>query len=50
MFLYRLSIAERTPIERVNMVLNEPTITCCSCRDGGRGRTQCACKFLRTIF
>ncbi|CAF1242081.1 unnamed protein product [Adineta ricciae] len=44
-FTYRV---ERTPVEGVNMVLNEPTMTCCSCTDGCRNRTQCAC-WLRTL-
>ena len=41
-FTYRV---ERTPVEGVNMVLNESTMTCCSCTDGCRNRTQCACEF-----
>lgn len=44
-FTYRV---ERTPVEGVNMVTNGPNMTCCSCTDGCRNRTQCACKeFLR---
>lgn len=39
-FTYRV---ERTPVEGVDMVINEPTMTCCSCTDGCRNRTQCAC-------
>jgi hypothetical protein len=50
-FTYRM---ERTPVEGVNMVINEPTMTCCSCTDGCRNRIQCACKVfffgLRGIF
>jgi len=42
-FTYRV---ERTPVEGVNMVLNEPTMTCCSCTDGCRNRVQCACKYV----
>lgn len=42
-FTYRV---ERTPVEGVNMITNEPTMTCCSCTDGCRNRTQCACKFI----
>jgi histone-lysine N-methyltransferase SETDB1 len=30
-FTYRV---ERTPVEGVDMVTNEPTMTCCSCTDG----------------
>ncbi len=40
-FTYRV---ERTPVEGVNMIINEPTMTCCSCTDGCRNRVQCACK------
>lgn len=40
-FTYRV---ERTPVEGVDMVTNEPTMTCCSCTDGCRNRAQCACK------
>jgi hypothetical protein len=47
-FTYRV---ERTPVEGVNMVINEPTMTCCSCTDGCRNRIQCACKvFVREEF
>ena len=38
---------ERTPVEGVPLVLNEPTMTCCSCTDGCRDRSQCACEFVR---
>jgi histone-lysine N-methyltransferase SETDB1 len=41
-FTYRV---ERTPVEGVNMVTNEPTMTCCSCTDGCRNRVRCACKY-----
>ncbi|CAF0733514.1 unnamed protein product [Adineta steineri] len=44
-FTYRV---ERTPVEGVNMVTNEPTMTCCTCTDGCRNRAQCAC-WLRTL-
>jgi hypothetical protein len=40
-FTYRM---ERTPVAGVNMVTNESTMTCCSCTDGCRIRTQCACE------
>ena len=40
-FTYRV---ERTPVEGVKMVTNEPTMTCCSCTDGCRNRSQCACE------
>lgn len=40
-FTYRV---ERTPVAGVNMVTNEPTMTCCNCTDGCRNRAQCACK------
>ena len=40
-FTYRV---ERAPVEGVNMVINEPSMTCCSCTDGCRNRAQCACK------
>ncbi len=40
-FTYRV---ERTPVAGVNMVINEPTMTCCSCTDGCRDRAKCACK------
>ena len=47
-FTYRV---ERTPVENVPLVLNEPTMTCCSCTDGCRNRSQCACEFSRhSIF
>ncbi|CAF1319673.1 unnamed protein product [Rotaria magnacalcarata] len=39
---------ERTPVEGVNLITNEPTMTCCSCTDGCRDRTRCAC-WLRTL-
>ena len=35
---------ERRPVEGVHMVVNEPTMTYCSCTDGCRNRIQCACK------
>ncbi|CAF5160236.1 unnamed protein product, partial [Rotaria sp. Silwood1] len=38
-FTYRV---ERTPVEGVDMIINEPTMTCCSCTDGCRNRIQCA--------
>jgi histone-lysine N-methyltransferase SETDB1 len=41
LFTYRV---ERTPVTGVNMVINEPTMTCCTCTDGCRNRTKCACK------
>ncbi|CAF1094602.1 unnamed protein product [Rotaria sordida] len=44
-FTYRV---ERTPVVGVNMVTNEPTMTCCTCTDGCRNRVQCAC-WLRTL-
>ncbi|CAF4784122.1 unnamed protein product, partial [Rotaria sp. Silwood1] len=44
-FTYRV---ERTPVEGVDMIINEPTMTCCSCTDGCRNRIQCAC-WLRTF-
>ncbi|CAF1027711.1 unnamed protein product [Rotaria sp. Silwood1] len=44
-FTYRV---ERTPVAGVNMVTNEPTMTCCTCTDGCRNRVQCAC-WLRTL-
>ncbi|UJR36635.1 hypothetical protein I4U23_029354 [Adineta vaga] len=44
-FTYRV---ERTPVEGVDMVINDPTMTCCSCTDGCRNRIQCAC-WLRTL-
>lgn len=44
-FTYRV---ERTPVEGVNMTLNEPTMTCCSCTDGCRNRIKCAC-WLKTL-
>ncbi|CAF2523681.1 unnamed protein product [Rotaria sp. Silwood2] len=44
-FTYRV---ERTPVEGVDMIVNEPTMTCCSCTDGCRNRIQCAC-WLRTL-
>ncbi|CAF0924710.1 unnamed protein product [Rotaria sordida] len=44
-FTYRV---ERTPVKGVNMIVNEPTMTCCSCTDGCRNRIQCAC-WLRTL-
>ncbi len=40
-FTYRV---ERTPVKGVNMVINEPTMTCCTCTDGCRNRAKCACK------
>ncbi len=40
-FTYRV---ERTPVAGVNMVINEPTMTCCTCTDGCRNRAKCACK------
>lgn len=40
-FTYRV---ERTPVDGVDMVIDEPTMTCCSCTDGCRNRNQCACK------
>lgn len=48
-FTYRM---ERTPVEGVNVVTNGPNMTCCSCTDGCRNRTQCACKdfFKRNVF
>ena len=42
-FIYRV---ERTPVEGVNVVTNAPNMTCCSCTDGCRNRTECACKDL----
>ncbi|CAF0955012.1 unnamed protein product [Adineta ricciae] len=44
-FTYRV---ERTPVAGVNMVINEPTMTCCTCTDGCRNRVKCAC-WLRTL-
>ncbi|UJR09493.1 hypothetical protein I4U23_013731 [Adineta vaga] len=44
-FTYRV---ERTPVTGVNMVINEPTMTCCTCTDGCRNRAKCAC-WLRTL-
>lgn len=41
-FTYRV---ERTPVAGVQMVINEPTMTCCTCTDGCRNRAKCACKF-----
>jgi len=41
-FTYRV---ERTPVAGVNMVINEPTMTCCTCTDGCRNRAKCACMF-----
>lgn len=46
-FTYRV---ERTPVPGVNMVLNEPTMTCCTCTDGCRNRAQCACKLILLYF
>ena len=43
-FTYRV---ERKPVAGVHMVIDEPTMTCCSCTDGCRNRLQCACKFTR---
>jgi histone-lysine N-methyltransferase SETDB1 len=40
-FTYRV---ERTPVTGVNMVINESTMTCCTCTDGCRNRAKCACK------
>ena len=40
-FTYRV---ERTPVEGVNMVINESTMTSCNCTDGCWNRAQCACK------
>ena len=40
-FTYRV---ERKPVSGVNMVINEPTMTCCTCTDGCRNRAKCACK------
>lgn len=42
-FTYRV---ERTPVEGVNVVINGPNMTCCSCTDGCRNRAECACKNL----
>ncbi|CAF0932717.1 unnamed protein product [Adineta steineri] len=44
-FKYRV---ERTPVAGVNMVVNESTMTCCTCTDGCRNRIKCAC-WLRTL-
>ncbi|CAF3349777.1 unnamed protein product [Rotaria socialis] len=44
-FTYRV---ERTPVAGVNMVINEPRMTCCTCTDGCRNRIKCAC-WLRTL-
>lgn len=44
-FTYRV---ERTPVAGVDMVINEPTMTCCTCTDGCRNRAKCAC-WLRTL-
>lgn len=40
-FTYRV---ERKPVDGVNMVINEATMTCCTCTDGCRNRAKCACK------
>ena len=40
-FTYRV---ERSPVPGVNMVINEPTMTCCTCTDGCENRAKCACK------
>ncbi|CAF4491020.1 unnamed protein product, partial [Rotaria magnacalcarata] len=40
-FTYRV---ERTPVAGVSMVINEPSMTCCTCTDGCRNRIKCACK------
>lgn len=44
-FTYRV---ERTPVAGIQMVINEPTMTCCMCTDGCRNRAKCACKFEMT--
>lgn len=46
-FTYRV---ERTPVEGVNLMTYEPTMTCCNCTDGCRNRTQCACTNTSTIL
>ena len=45
-FTYRV---ERTPVTGINMVTNEPTMTCCTCTDGCRNRIQCACKLFKSF-
>ena len=40
-FTYRV---ERSPVPGVQMIINEPTMTCCTCTDGCRDRSKCACK------
>ena len=40
-FLYRV---ERTPVQGVRLITNESTMSCCSCTDGCRDRTKCACR------
>lgn len=36
---------ERSPVAGVKMIVNEPTMTCCSCTDACLDRTKCACTF-----
>ena len=41
-FTYRV---ERKPVAGVRMVIDEPSMTCCSCTDGCRNRLRCACEY-----